>query len=76
MVNKYIRIYHKRNIQLAIFCATLVFVPLFVVALFYDIVPEDTLISFLPLYVSYNVTMKISIFRQKYRCKRARISVG
>ena len=48
MIDKYIRIYHKRNIQLAFVCATIVFVPLFVASLFYDVIPEDTLVSFVP----------------------------
>ena len=47
-MKKYIEIYHKRNIKLALFCAIIVFVPLFVVSLFYDVVPEDTIVSFAP----------------------------
>ena len=48
MIDKYIKIYHKRNVQVAFACATIVSVPLFVVSLFYDVVPEDTLVSFVP----------------------------
>ena len=47
-MEKYIKIYHKRNTLLALFCASIVFLPLFAVSLFYDVVPEDTLISFVP----------------------------
>ena len=47
-MEKYIKIYHKRNTLLALFCASIVFLPLFAVSLFYDVVPGDTLISFVP----------------------------
>ncbi len=47
-MEKYIIIYLKRNIAFALICATLVFIPLFVVSLLYDYVPEDTIISFSP----------------------------
>ena len=47
-MKKYIEIYHKRNITLALVCATIAFLPLFVVSLFYDVVSEDTVISFIP----------------------------
>ena len=48
MMEKYIKIYHKRNAQFGCLCAFLAFVPLFIVSLFYDIIPEDTWISFIP----------------------------
>ena len=47
-MKKYIKVYHKRNAMLALLCATPAFIPLFVVSLLYDYVPEDTLISFSP----------------------------
>ena len=47
-MKKYIEFYHKRNITLALVCATIAFLPLFVVSLFYDVVSEDTVISFIP----------------------------
>ena len=47
-MDRYIRIFQKRNIMVGLICALLVFVPLFVVSLVYDVVPKDTLISFGP----------------------------
>ena len=48
MINKYIHIYNKRNCLLALFCATIAFLPLFIVSLICDVIPEDTLVAFLP----------------------------
>ncbi|MBO5110760.1 MAG: hypothetical protein J6D21_08585 [Clostridia bacterium] len=48
MIDKYIRIYTKRNCLLALFCASIAFIPLFIVSLIYDVIPEDTLIAFAP----------------------------
>ena len=47
-MERYIKIFHRRNIVVALICALLVFVPLFVVSLFYDVIPEDTIASFVP----------------------------
>ena len=47
-MEKYIKIYYKRNAQLGCLCAFIAFLPLFIVSLFYDVIPEDTLISFIP----------------------------
>lgn len=67
MINKYIRIYHRRNIQLAFLCATIVFVPLFVVSLFYDVVPEDTLVSFVPYILAAACVAIASLFTVRFR---------
>ena len=67
MIDKYIRIYHKRNIQLAFVCATIVFVPLFVVSLFYDVVPEDTLVSFVPYVLAAVCIAVASLFTKRFR---------
>lgn len=75
IIDKYVQIYHKRNIQLAIFCATLVFTPLFVVSLFYDVVPEDTLISFFPFLlaiISVGILKDIKEHHYKYKQKSVR----
>ena len=47
-MKKYIKIYHKRNLMLALLCATPTFIILFVVSLLYDYVPQDTMVSFSP----------------------------
>ncbi len=67
MIDKYIRIYHKRNIQLAFVCATIVFVPLFVVSLFYNVVPEDTLVSFVPYILAAACIAVASLFTKRFR---------
>jgi predicted ferric reductase len=66
-MKKYIKIYLKRNVIIALICATLAFIPLFVVSLLYDYVPEDTIISFSPflLAVSGVAVTSISIIRFK-----------
>lgn len=67
IIDKYVQIYHKRNIQLSIFCATLVFIPLFVVSLFYDVVPEDTLISFFPFVLATISVGIASLFTIRFK---------
>ena len=52
MVNKYIYIYTRRNCLLALFCASIAFIPLFIVSLIYDVIPEDTLIAFVPFVIA------------------------
>ena len=41
MTEKYIRIYLRRNMFLALFCAAIVCVPLLIVSFLYDVVPYD-----------------------------------
>ncbi len=48
MVERYIRIYRKRNVSLALICATIVFIPFFIVGLIYDVLSYDLIIAFLP----------------------------
>lgn len=48
MVEKYIKIYLKRNLVLSLICAKLVFLPLFVVSLIYDILDYDIIVAFVP----------------------------
>ena len=67
MIDKYIKIYLKRNIQLAFVCATIVFVPLFVVSLFYNIVPEDTLVSFVPYILAAACIAVASLFTKRFK---------
>ena len=51
MAEKYVRIYLKRNFFLALFVAVAAFVPLFTVALIYDVVENDAAISLVPFAV-------------------------
>ncbi len=48
MVEKYIKLYVKRNIFLALFCATIAFLPLFIVGLIYDVLSYDLVVAFIP----------------------------
>ena len=48
MVEKYIMLYIRRNTILAFTCATIVFLPLFVVSLIYDVISYDLLVAFSP----------------------------
>ena len=66
-MEKYIKIYHKRNVQLALFGAILVFLPLFIVSLFYDIVPEDTLISFVPFILALICVAVASLYTIRFK---------
>ena len=52
MIDKYIHIYTKRNCMVALFCAGITFIPLFIVSLIYDVIPEDTLIAFAPFVIA------------------------
>ncbi len=67
MINKYIKIYHKRNIQLASICATFCFLPLFVVSLFYDVIPGDILVSFVPYILAAVCTGAASLLTVRFR---------
>ena len=45
---KCIRKHIKRNIGIALICATIAFLPMFIVSLIYDVKKNDTLIAFIP----------------------------
>lgn len=48
MVEKYIKIHIKTNIVVALICAIIVFIPLFIVSLTYDVISYDLFIAFVP----------------------------
>lgn len=52
MVEKYIKLYLKRNALLALFCATIVFIPLFIVSLIYDVLSYDLVVAFTPFLIA------------------------
>ena len=52
MIDKYIKIYHKRNVVLALVCAVIVFVPWFMAALLSDAVPHDIWLSLAPFLIA------------------------
>ena len=51
-IEKYIRVYMKRNLLTAISCAILCFVPLFIVSLIYDVLSYDIVVSFVPFFIA------------------------
>ncbi len=67
MINKYINIYNKRNCLLSLLCAIIAFVPLFVVSLIYDVVPEDILIAFAPFVIGAICVAIASLFTIRFR---------
>ncbi len=66
-MEKYIEIYHKRNIKTALVCAVIVFIPLFVVALFYDVVPHDIIVAFLPFVLAALSVAVASLYTIRFK---------
>ena len=66
-MEKYIKIYHKRNIKLALVCAFIAFIPLFVVSLFYDVVPEDIIVSFVPFVLAALIIAFASLYTFRFK---------
>ena len=66
-MEKYIIIYHKRNIMFASLFAMLAFIPMFITSLLYDYEPKDTVVSFFPfVFAAFNVAVaSLSIIRFK-----------
>lgn len=48
MVGKYIKLFIKRNILTALICSFLVFVPIFIVSLIFDVLSYDLFVAFIP----------------------------
>ena len=67
MINKYIHIYNRRNCLLALFCAIIAFIPLFIVSLIYDVIPEDTLISFVPFVIAAICVAIASLYTIRFK---------
>ena len=66
-MDRYVKIYHRRNIMLALICALFVFVPLFAVSLIYDVVPEDILVSFVPFLLAAICIALASLYTIRFR---------
>ena len=47
-MQRYIAIYLKQQVKLSFLCAIIAFIPTFGFSLFYDVIPNDTLLSFYP----------------------------
>ena len=67
MLEKYIEIYHKRNVQLVFICASIIFLPLFITSLLYDAVPGDTLIAFIPFVLAPICVAVASLYTIRFR---------
>ncbi len=76
MVDKYIRMYNIRNVKTALLCASIASLPLFLVSLFYDVIAEDTLISFLPFVLAAVVVAFASLYTIRFKkliCKQEQL---
>ena len=67
MIDKYIHIYTKRNCLLALFCASITFIPLFIVSLIYDVIPEDTLVAFVPFVIAAICVAIASLYTIRFK---------
>ena len=66
-MEKYINIYKKRNYKMGIFCAIIVFIPLFVVSLIFDVISYDIAISFLPFLLSFLCVLFANLHTIRFR---------
>lgn len=66
-MEKYIKIYHKQNTKVALICAIIAFVPLFTVSLCYEVIPEDTLISFAPFVLATISVAIASLYTLRFK---------
>ena len=67
MINKYVHIHNRRNCLLAMFCASIAFIPLFIVSLIYDVIPEDTLIAFVPFVIAAVCVAIASLYTIRFK---------
>lgn len=67
MINKYIYIYNRRNCLLALFCALITFLPIFIGSLIYDLLPEDTLVSFMPFVIAIICVAIASLYTIRFK---------
>ncbi|MBE6530601.1 MAG: hypothetical protein E7679_00720 [Ruminococcaceae bacterium] len=67
MINKYIHIYNRRNCLLAFFCASIGFIPSFIVSLIYDVIPKDTLIAFAPFVIAAICVAIASLYTIRFK---------
>ena len=67
MIDKYVKIYNKRNWLLALVLAGIVFFPLFIVSLTHDVVPNDTLMSFIPFMIAALCVAAASLYTIRFK---------
>ena len=67
MPEKYIKIYHKRNVQLVFICASIIFLPLFITSLLYDVVPGDIWIALVPFYLAPMCVAVASLYTIRFK---------
>ena len=67
MPEKYIKIYHKRNVRLVFICASIIFLPLFITSLLYDVVPGDIWIALVPFYLAPMCVAVASLYTIRFR---------
>lgn len=78
MIDKYIKIYIKRNVRLAFVCATIVAVPLFITSLFYDVLAYDMLAALVPYPIAAVVVLfcSLPIFRFRRMIQKQEVLYG
>lgn len=67
MPEKYIKIYHQRNVQLVFICASIIFLPLFITSLLYDVVPGDIWIALVPFYLAPMCVAVASLYTIRFK---------
>lgn len=67
MPEKYIKFYHKRNVQLVFICASIIFLPLFITSLLYDVVPGDIWIALVPFYLAPMCVAVASLYTIRFK---------
>ena len=69
MVKKYIKIYHKRNLQLAFFCASMVFVTSIILIIFdkVSVCPEDIIVLFMPFLLTLPFLFIASLYTIRFK---------
>lgn len=67
MIEKYIKLYLKRNIWLGSVCATIVAIPMLITSLIYDVLEYDLLISLIPFPIAVIVVLFCSLPIPRFR---------
>ena len=69
MIKKYIKIYHKQNLQLAFLCASMVFIVDLIYMVFYNVnvCPENIVILFLPFLLTMPFLFIASLYTISFK---------
>ena len=67
MINKYIHIYNRRNCLLALFCSSIVSIPMFITSLIYDVIQDDHFIAFAPFAIAAICVAIASLYTIRFK---------